>query len=47
MYQDEYGSMNLSQQEAYQSQPQFSSSSTTGVLERPQATPDQGCISTT
>ena len=37
MYQDEYGSY-----EPYQSQPQFSSSATTGVLERPQATPDQG-----
>ncbi len=42
MYQDEYGSYEpYPQQEAYQQEPQFSSSSATGVLERPQATPEQ------
>jgi S1-C subfamily serine protease len=43
MYQDEYGSYEpYQQQEAYQQEPQFSSKSATGVLERPQAAPDQG-----
>jgi S1-C subfamily serine protease len=42
MYQDEYGSYEpYRQPEAYQQELQFSSSSATGVLERPQATPDQ------
>jgi S1-C subfamily serine protease len=40
MYQDEYGSYEPYPQQAYQQEPQFSSSAT-GVLERPQATPDQ------
>jgi S1-C subfamily serine protease len=42
MYQDEYGFYQpYRQQEPYQSQPQFSSSASTGVLERPQTSPEQ------
>ena len=42
MYQDEYGSYEpYPQQEAYPQEPQFSSSSTTGLLERPQVAPEQ------